>query len=1455
MENASPTPHGGSAAILGFLYQLQATASRLLEAHIHRRSSGDSVDRIQVILEPSSGGDAIVDARERHCIQFKLRSQAIDIGTLTGSVLPDLFGAHCAQVCQRYELQSNQRLTKPAAALFSFLIGEKEATAAIERDYQRARKSCLTVFIKRNGHENGFDAAFRLFSSHIHLVTPTDVIAARAQLVKHLLPHIPYGDQIDAKLDQLTGNLLERASKNGSMVTGEMIAELLGLAIVTDAQVDRLKSALKDALKAHQYDVAHDVRPPLPFPATAPLDLIAGSSGNGKSWALCRLAQEALVANRPALLIRAADRAELERELKRLIAIEALNHESPIEPSALGKLWRRRIGHDEAAILILWEGCRNAEELRQVFHQSGLGEGLIVIAELPPEADSATFREMGVIPHEVTAFGESELFDALHRRGVNAGAVPATIRRMLRHPVLCGFYAQLAIEDGRWNPTNEYLVLQRFWDRARNKAGQTAGARLKALAAKMVEKASAETTDSEILALGFTDDQLGKLAASGWLAQLSGKWRFAHDRLLTWAIAEWLAERLWQPSVCADEVASIIETLQNDAPEDHTRLHGLGFLMMDVLWLAASGSTPATKLAELLAQLESDRQHWSSRSFYRELCPTIGPAITESLLARAMLVTNEAVDVDISGNIAAAIRALKLPEAARDPIVRRLAEVDEKAWKLLLLLGAEWPLTQQRERIWDGLVDAYRNLGSEQKHFANFERQKAAAMCFCNADPAWLEAKILSTTDAKSLGIATSLWLEIDPAPDSEQWHGLSPHLFDHMDSDDHGRLVGLVRRFDDRARIPFLIEQVETGTHWASEAVAALAQLDPPRALEIIATKPAIRYPPHAGIWLHRLLSHSPKQTRDLIDVWLMHIDPSGRMLASMWSGAKADVGPATIAILLRRLDEELAQEGGGDERTTRALLGILGSGKLNPAGDETFQAMGGSRLASNLKIRLEGHAHGAQNPFVIEMWALLLRIGGEDFESYVINLLDGPLGHRGFGVGSAVLTSTSAVVDRLETMAVDWTAAYAEPLRKEIWRILVVLKPDIWYPRMVALLTSGTDPERALGLELFDDLGFTEDAGALVDCVRQTQPGSTLEARAINLAVQYGAKDPLLLERALPRFNKEGDGDGHLAACNVLLQERGTPARAELDVFLMEFTGKTNWNSTDMEVLAIRLHQDDVSDKLLAAAEPFMRRPSFFGERIIGPYLERGHPGVRDVVLERAFAPPDMMTNELPDMIDALALIDLSKAEQAFEQAWPETPRRQRYLVSSSRKLGIRALETMISCLPSKECGEDSEIAFRAMCIELRRRHLEALSILLARYAAATKQDRYSLVKVIAWLPEAESELDKIMRNDSDPGIREMAEEILLLHHCRASAVEAYRANPASNSKLRYAMEIVDPEMLYRLNDDWSVTELIQANGQQTLIAEDTFVRRFNKVAKTRYKRVRVRPRTRRPITGDDE
>ena len=112
-----------------------------------------------------------------------------------------------------------------------------------------------------------------------------------------------------------------------------------------------------------------------------------------------------------------------------------------------------------------------------------------------------------------------------------------------------------------------------------------------------------------------------------------------------------------------------------------------------------------------------------------------------------------------------------------------------------------------------------------------------------------------------------------------------------------------------------------------------------------------------------------------------------------------------------------------------------------------------------------------------------------------------------------------------------------------------------------------------------------------------------------------------------------------------------------------------------------------------------------------------------------------------------------------------------------------------------------------------------------------------------MISWLPEAKAELEKIVANENDPDVRDLAERLLNLHLQRDRAVNAYRADPSSVPKLLHVLEIVDPELLYRSGDEWSISKVIQADGRQTVIAEDLFLRRFNKVGKTRYRRVRVR------------
>lgn len=1445
------SPSGGSAAILGFLYQLLSTGARLIDASASIGTNSQDLAGITAILEPMAGGDAVITTPERHCVQFKYRSRPIDAGVLSDTILPDLFGMHCTEPCASYELRSNQPLTGPAQTLLDSLWSH-EATASMSTYLEKAREACRAKMQRVRGNDARFDETFSEFLVLFRIGDKLELNDARDKLEVHFRALLPYRDQLEAKINQLTGELLNRASRNGGVISGAQLHEILGAAIGTEP-LSSLKVSLSAAIQARGYSPMLDVRTPLLLASVAPVEFVSGPSGNGKSWSLYRLAQDAIDHEIPAVLINAANRSELEREMQRIIAIEALGHDSPITPAGLGHSWRRRLDAPNATILVLWEGCRDVEELKKLFYQNGLGEGLKLVAELPPETELAPFEAMAVAVHKIEEFSESEFFRALEVRGVNAGDVPAMIRRSFRRPVLCGIYGQLASEAGRWDPENEYRVLKRFWDRASERAGNLSRARLKLLAKRIVESGSKELTDTQMLELGFEDHQLAALSASGWLHQLSGKWRFAHDRLLTWAIAEWLAEEFSKPTTAAVEIADHINRLQTDNPGDPAILHGLGFLMMDVIWLAVTQEIAPTRLAELIQQLENDWQNRPTDGLYQELLPTVGSAIVDTLFARVAMERGDPAHPDVVHYVAKAILALELPSEAIAGTVRRLSEAGASEWRLLLLLGAHWPLPAHREKIWDDMIDAHRKLDAEKGHFADFDLHYQAVSMQCRADARWLEAKLLSTTNPKALSVATGLLRQMDSLPDEKMWRRLAPHLTAHMAADDRERLVTFIRCSNDRTRIPFLLGEIERNSYSAAAALEALIVLDPAKGLECIKAQPLMESQPRWRSGLHQLLEHAPADAEIAIAHWLMAIDPTGCKLALVWRGEEPFVGVPTISILLNRLDQELATEDGGDSRTLRLLFELLGSAILHPRVNNCFCDVRGKRLANNLRMRSEAIARGAHAENAEEIWRILCRIGGPDLEACIIALLDGPLEHRAAGVHWSVRAPTTDIIERLERMACDWDTPYEQGCRYSIWRLLISIRPESWYPQMCELIRSPDSLRRAMGLDLFEHYGFFDDAEKLLESVRVSEPGSDLEARAINLAIYMGARNPLLLERAFPRFNKEGDSNGHLAACNVLLQERESDARTMLDNHLIGFSGQTSWNSTDMEVLAIRLGQDDVTQELLTAAEPFMRRPAFFGERIIDPFVKHGHQGVRDIVLERAFGPPSIDTSDQPNIIEALAGIEIARAEQAFKAAWIDAPGRRQYLVRSSRKLGVAALEVMLDHLPIRGSGSDYELAFRAMCIELRRRTSEALPMILARIVTAAKEERHLLVKSLAWLPDGEEELLALANCHSDFDTRELAADLARIWKVELEAVEAYRSEPESLEKLEYVLELVDPEILFRQSDLWEITSKIQPSLWLCAIAEEIFVRRFNKEGKSRLRRTGVRRRTKESFAAD--
>lgn len=1446
---AAATPgKGGAAAIYGFLYQLLATSARLVEAILAQAADGEASDTVTALLEPLPGGDLELLAAGRSCIQFKHRSSPLGSGELIESVLADLFAAHCHAPCDRYELQCSHRLTKPAQRFVERLGGSLEQHPDTEGQLSCLRSLCQQIFEKRcHRPTQGFNAEFAEFASRFAVGPQIDSDQARHFLEAWLRTRLPYVDRVEATLDQLIGNLMARSAVNDAGLSGSDFLEALGLTgmpVSGSEPLRRLRERLAAALDARRFELDHDVRPALLPSAGEPVTLVSGPSGCGKTWALCRIAHDLEARGEAAVLLSAPTLAGLREHLRRAMAIEALDHESPIALSALGRLWRRSLDQPDAELWVLWEGCRDVEELASLQLQNGLGAGMRLVAELPPGA-AVTDTPLTNAPTQIVGeFSESELFDALGRRGIQAGRVPKPIRRMLHLPILCGIYASLAAEFSDWNPTNEYLVLVRFWERAQQRVGPLAGAHLKRMARRMVERHRSRLSDGDIAELGLTEPALVAFINAGWLARLDQRWAFAHERLLTWAVAEALSDRFLEDAI---EPAALAETIRElgRGHEDKARLQQLGFLLMDVLWLLMSRGAAEPRVAALMAELEEDPET-GQRTLYRELLPTAGAVIVPFLQARLRVVAQSPPPAGLSGDIAAAL--LELPEAELDcpKIATALAAIDTpSARTVLLLLGQRWPLQAQRDALWAELVEIYRAQRAGEFDFERFQYLEVALLCVATDAPDWLHRKIAQLDDPEELAQAANLLIKLPHAQAQPIWAATASKLVAELAGSRGAILIECIARFGDRDRVDLLRQSIERGNGSARSALAALASIDPDEALALIANHPPFDRLPAGRLWLDRVLDARPEQGAELVRGWLLQRDPSGRSLASLWQDALERVDAPTLNALLGILDRH-GRSRWRDASAAGALFDLLGHIELGPEHDELFTAWRQTPLAGLIFERASSHLSGDHDEHYVSVRRLLRRIGGSHYAALLSSMLDRPLGQCLSGIRSSLLAPTPEVTARLERLADDWDAECDDEVRIELWRTLWAISPQRWYPRVVALLAEDQSARIHLGIFLLREGGLDDMLPAVLACVERSTPGSRTEALAMGLAIHVSDGAPILFERGRARFQlAEDDEDGRVAAFNVLLKDHSPEGRALLDAHLLGITSATSFKSYDLDLLAIRLGQDDVSNALLKAGERFMRRPAFFGESIIDAYVQRSPAAAKNALLERAFAMPDIFTNEQPNAIRTLAELDPTLAVQAFVQSWRNHPKRRRYLAAAARALGDGALQVMVNHLAEDLSPSGSRSVFRTACVELRRRHAVARPMVLEALAAASPGGRMALCEALGWMPYHQDALVAIEATDPDPEVRERAYGIRKKWERFAWAVDNFRFKSDCLEAMEYLIDAVDPAILCNWDDPWCIIPVIQEDSRLMMFAEAQFARRYNEVSDSKLKRVRLRPR----------
>ncbi|HEY1605671.1 MAG TPA: hypothetical protein VGF77_08730 [Allosphingosinicella sp.] len=1443
---------GGAAAIYGFVHQILASIGQLVRAQFGTIGGKADLNTVIAILEPSAGGDVSLETGGRKVIQFKHRAKSVSINDVGGKVLPDLYRAHLDREAAEYELHTTNGASNPAqtliASLKSYAAGDANARKKIAtNEHVKGALARLREIHAASGAEPAsFETSFATFIDRFAVAPRIDGDQARAEAIRFLNRRVPYVDTVEQALDTLVGHLADKARRNDTHISVDDLLSRLGLpgarAGHSDAASKRLETALAAALAARKFDAALDVRIPILLAPTDPLTLVAGNSGCGKSWVLYRLAAALAEAEKPTVLIRAADLEELERQLRLTVGAGALALEQPLEATVLGQTWRRMQDSPDATITILWEGCRDAAILESIRLTGGLGLGLPLVAEFPVTQE-ARLEEFAQVPiHRVGEFTPTQLFEALDKRGVSAGHIPREIRRMLRLPVLCGIYATLALELEHWDPQSEYRVLEDFWERAKNHAGKLAGTRLKALAKSLVVKRRTALTDDEIAALGFSETELDAMVAAGWLSNVGDRWSFAHDRLLTWAIAVALTSDFENGVINAETLAGEVSALDKRDDADKTKLSGLGFLLMDVVWLISGLSDRTKDAVDFVEQFESENRT-GGQTLYAELLPTVGRRILGVLEERAARVTTG--DIFIKTYLTEAFRALPLAPEAREPLLARLWSSDKTGRLIAISLGAGWPLTSQRDDLWQSYCDLNRDREAKRFDYALFERMEAALKLLVRVDPAWLGRLIEAENGQEELRLAAFLLKSLETALGSPIWHQAREKMLEVIPDDRQTVVMECVARFGDASDRGMLERKMQVGDRSAAYALEALAEIDVDAALRAIEQKPPRPSLPHGRYWLDQLLDHAPGRTTAALRDWLVAADPSGGKLASLWHGIEDRIDPDTIVLLLDRLEAEIETtkpEHGLDPR--HDLLTLLGSLTLDPVHDPLFEARRNTVLSAAITKRAIAHFDGTRDDDYVAVRRLLRRIGGAEYERLVLHALSPEnLGKAHSGITTSIFCPTVAVVARLGKLVdVGVTPDRSDEALLDLWRMLLAIDPANWRPRLLALLQSDDEKSALLGLHLLPEFAAKGDETAVLACFETSAPGSAVQARAMQVAIEIGDPAEVMVARALNEIQAAESGGASATCLSVLLNDRSEAGRAALDAYLAPLETAKSWNSYDSQALAIRLSQGDASPELWRAGFRMMHGTWFSGDRFLDVVLEHDRPRAMDVLLDQAFAAPATFVNAQPDAIKLLAKVDRPLATQAFVQSWNDHPQRREHLAGSVRGLEDTAFGTMIGTLGEEIRAGRPTQSYRTICVELRRARDRAWPLVLARFNDASAAERVALCPALGWTAGQSDTLLPLLEAETDNEVRRELYDSWLHWRQLEDAVSQFRA-ARSLETMEYAIDFGDPAPLCGWEDPLRIIEAIGDDDRLIVFAERQLAIRFNKVCGSKLPRVIVR------------
>ncbi|MCW8308874.1 hypothetical protein AruPA_17715 [Acidiphilium sp. PA] len=935
---------GGPAAINGFLYQILSHLGWLASVRITGRiSTTDLPDEACIILEPKDGGDARLEGHGVYLVeQYKVRPDSTwAVRAIVEDVLPDLRTAvpEPPLTNGRYRFVTDGRkgrlttfeafleavrgISDPADldATEPHHFGENlpntfrelfdHIVKVTRRVSERERKDeTATVLDLLKKFEMEFDASPDRCSDLIET------------MIRPICANL--GDEV-AKRQQLVGMLMERLSTGEKYLSAADIDELLrGAGLDPDrlrnlAKLNQtLASVLDDKLGGIHYRADMDVREPAEWPTDAPVLLIAGESGEGKTWQLAKLAQTQADARQPIVWVSPGRDAEttLARAI-RVVWQEGLGATDEKSPGALTSHYCAMAPDAPLPWLtIAVDDVQDVDLARDLITQPWKRWGMRLVMSVPASVASMAQNAVSdVRVHRVCWFSVSEINDFLARKGRNWGELPSDLQQLLRTPILAGLYLQLPYDTFRTAPNCEYEIFDAFWRRMqfRTKAGDDGI--LIAIAIRVLEGASYPVERNHWREVSLDPDAVERLRASGWLNCLpGGLTSFAHDRLLNWAVAVFLAQQMSAGKLTAEQMVETLLKCVDGFSNNFAKR--LGYVPMDLLWLLAGNGTRADVLADLIARLEASPHYGSyGQDLYTHLLPTLGERVVDALKVRfdqlpardyrvklvthalSVIATQDGVDLS-----SLAEQLLRSPSAERQSVGISLVTAKSSA----RFLDRLWELHQERCEVLDC---THQELENCRWNHRDYDASFAALRAAVQADPGWLRQRIRNA-DPKQERVNQLAYLlnNLDYSAARDIWFDVKDDLITKVPPGRPRSLIYCVGRFGDLSLMDFLLSCLTRQEDWAnSAALSNLVRLAPEQAIEKL---PEIYHPELASSrnwWLPQMLNARPDETHRKL-LAMAHTEARGTHIIDELFTDRADqLDVSMLRFRLRALEVEL--------------------------------------------------------------------------------------------------------------------------------------------------------------------------------------------------------------------------------------------------------------------------------------------------------------------------------------------------------------------------------------------------------------------------------------------------------------------------------------------------------------------------------------------------------------------